>query len=522
MAIRSAGQPVANRRLLSSHCSLCSLTTTVFSQPGSPLDDNQQLLCRGGFCPILEREITARLFLSFKHDHGLFLLKETQVLKQILQAGLGETLASVLRNYDLTPKDKVILSYAVARSYWQYYDSELMRTKWTSDTIWFMPEKDSRDRGQLPLCAYLSFPSGVPSNTTPDILYEDLRTHRCPRIFDIGVLLLEIGLAKPFRTGNRRDMVAQANLNHKIAIDELLELEKTNWDGFTNGKKYFDSAVKFCLNSENFIPPSEQPKTTRQGVVLPTRAATASDWQAGVLTPRRIFHKNVVRPLAWLAKRGFRAQAGDITYVNKKPSPSSQRGLPNTPWQPESEALFHSAIVPKKWLSNLGKISEQVERKRRECRVTAPVRVAILDTGLNRDFPVFKEKSGLIKSITDEADFVNPSASTMTDTFGHGTFMARLIMECAPSVEILVARVAENTNELTSSQVNVKEVRGVVTSSSTYEAYTIGWTGHSLGWADRQSRHHLHVLRLPKRRPRDTRGHRDGTEEAEGEHHLPR
>lgn len=107
------------------------------------MDDNQQLLSRGGFCGILERELTTRLFLSFKHDHGLFLLKKSKDLKQILQGGSGESLTSVLRNYDLTPKDKVMLSYAVARSYWHYYNSELMRTKWTSDTIWFMPEKDN-------------------------------------------------------------------------------------------------------------------------------------------------------------------------------------------------------------------------------------------------------------------------------------------------------------------------------------------------------------------------------------------
>lgn len=428
------------------------------------MNDNQQLLSRGGFCPVLEKEITARLFLSFQHDRGLFLLEKSRILKQILQAGLGECLTSVLRNYDLTPKDKVMLAYAIARSYWQYYDSELMRVKWTSDTIWFMPEKDSRGHeGQLPLCAYLSFPFGVPSNTTPDILYENLLNHRCPRIFDIGVLLLEIGLGKPFRTGNRRDMIAQSNLNHKIAIDELFELEKANWDGFANSKKHFDRAVKFCLNSENFMPPQGQPKTARQGVVLPTRPATASDWRAGVLTRRGIFHKNVVRPLAWLAKRGFKAQAGDITYVNKKPSPSPQRGLSDMPWQPEPEALFHSAIVPKMWLRDLGKISQQVERKRRECGVTTPVRVAILDTGLNRDLPFFKTKSGLIKCIEEEADFAKPSALTRTDTFGHGTFMARLIMDCAPGVQILVARVAENTDELKNSQENIKEVSEGIT-----------------------------------------------------------
>lgn len=132
-------------------------------------------------------------------------------------------------------------------------------------------------------------------------------------------------------------------------------------------------------------------------------------------------------------------------------------------WQPEREGLFHSAIVPKMWLSELKEISRQVESTRRRCRVTAPVRVAILDTGLDRDLPVFQERSGLLESVTDVKDFVTPSTPTVTDTFGHGTFMARLIMECAPGVEILVARVAENTNELKNSQENIRDVREVPT-----------------------------------------------------------
>lgn len=332
-----------------------------------------------------------------------------------------------------------------------------MRIKWTSDTIWFMPEKDGgRHHGQLPLCAYLSFPFGVPSNTTSDILNDDMLTNQCPRVFDIGVLLLEIGRAKPFRTGVRRDMVAQANLNHKIATDGLLELEKTDWDGLASGKKYFDGAIRFCLDSENFIPPSEQPRPNQSRAIGP-------DEQAGVLRRRKTFHKNVVLPLAWLAKKGFRAQAGDITYVNKKPSSSPPTGISNTAWQPEAEALFHTAIVPKMWLRDLTKISEQVERKRRQCRVSTPVRVAILDTRLNRGLPGFKAKSGLLKCIIEEVDFAKLGAPTMTDTFGHGTLMARLIMECAPGAEILVARVAENTSELKSSTDKFKEVSRIAT-----------------------------------------------------------
>jgi hypothetical protein len=425
----------------------------------SPIETTRQPLGRGGFCQFLEEDITSRLFLSFQHDYGLFLLNKSQVPEQILESGPGEPLSSVLHNYDLTPKDKVMLSYAVARSYWQYYDSELMRTKWTSDSIWFMPEKynESRRESKLPLCAYLSFPFGATSDRTPDILYDDLLNHRCPRVFDIGVLLLEIGLAKPFRRGNRRGVVAQTNLNHKIATDELRELERTEWGGFNNNKVYFERAIRFCLQSENFIPVEKELKT-QKGVTSSTTPANPTDVQAGVIARRRIFHKNVVLPLAWLAKRGFKAQAGDITYVNKKPSPAVQRVPLDIFSQPEPEALFHSAIVSELWLRDLKMISQQVERKRRECRVTAPVRVAILDTGLDRNFPTFKTKSGLEKTIIDEMDFTTNTGSNMTDTFGHGTFMARLIMECAPGIEIMVARVAMNTNELKKSEENIEKV----------------------------------------------------------------
>lgn len=352
-----------------------------------------------------------------------------------------------------------MLSYAIARSYWQYYDSDMMRTKWTSDTIWFMSERESGERDDpLPLCAYLSFPFGMPDNITPDIRFEALLNHRCPRIFDIGVLLLEIGLAKPFRGGKRRDMVAQTNLNHMIATDELLRLEKEHWDGFTN-KTYFDRAVKFCLDSENFIPPSKPVKPIR-GSVKPSSEQTPSlDTGAGILARRKIFYKNVVRPLAWLAKRGFRAHAGDITYVNKKPDFSLLEEVSNLISQPEPGALFHSAIDSRMWLQDLKKISEQVERKRRACKVATPVRIAILDTGCDEDFSAFETRKDRFAM---GKNFVNPGATTMTDSFGHGTLMARLIMECAPGAEIQVVRVAENTKKLGENQEKIKEVRGTM------------------------------------------------------------
>jgi hypothetical protein len=89
------------------------------TQLESPVEEHPRFLERGGFCQILEREISARLIMSFKADRGFALLEDPEVLEQILQPGVGQPLTSVLRNYELTPKDKVLLAYAVARAYWQ-------------------------------------------------------------------------------------------------------------------------------------------------------------------------------------------------------------------------------------------------------------------------------------------------------------------------------------------------------------------------------------------------------------------
>ncbi len=337
------------------------------------------------------------------------------------------------------------------------YDSDMMRTRWTSDAIWFMPEKRSRTRrDQLPLCAYLSFPFGTPDTSSRDIFLEDHPTHRCPRIFDVGILLLEIGLGEKFQTGDKADFVAQLNLNHKIAIDSLEELENATWDGFLN-KKVFDQAVKFCLHHKNFIKTPRKPQTSRRRVVKASEPITAEELKKGVIQRRRIFYRHVVQPLAWLAREGFKAKPGDITYVSQK-RPEPQRGSTDPAQQPDGECLFHSAIISKMWLEDIKKISESVELKRRAKRITTPVRVAILDTGLNLDLPIFKKKPGLKRAVKDHVDYVDPGASTMTDTFGHGSLMARIVMECAPGAEILVARVARDTKELKTSQENIRKV----------------------------------------------------------------
>ncbi|KAH0439996.1 hypothetical protein CcaCcLH18_02713 [Colletotrichum camelliae] len=367
---------------------------------------------------------------------------------QLPGPGRGATLLNVIRDYLLTPKDKVILAYIIARAYWQFYDSELMRTKWTSESIWFLPQwtplaEDVSLPEEILLRPYLAFPFGLPEDPLEDVINDDMLNHKHPRIFRIGILLLEIGLGRPFPSFKRPNLVSQLNLDHQIASSQFAELRRESWAGFRY-KSYFDSAVGHCIQSQKLV---------KQSSPLSSRA---KDEHEGVLARRKAFYKNVVQPLAWLARKGFRHGPEDITLIRRKAVSMHGAQTHNIPLLPK--ARFHSGneVVPKKWLKTLNELSREIEGQRRKAGVKTRIRVAVLDTGLNLQLPEFADPDGRIKRVQDVKDFVDQPKGN--DTFGHGSFMARLVMECAPSADIYVARVARNSTDLSRSQVVVQKV----------------------------------------------------------------
>jgi len=115
--------------------------------------------------------------------------------------GKGITLARSRSGHvpyvELTPKDKIILSFAIARSFWEFYGSELATARWSSQDIWFMPRaKCNQTSNDLELKAFISFPFGQDAAAPDEFLEVDDLTHLCPRILSLGIILLEIGLGK--------------------------------------------------------------------------------------------------------------------------------------------------------------------------------------------------------------------------------------------------------------------------------------------------------------------------------------
>ncbi|ORY63910.1 uncharacterized protein BCR38DRAFT_433435 [Pseudomassariella vexata] len=421
-------------------------------RPESHHFHQSKLLHPGAICTLWEKQFSSA-FLWVDSRLGLYQLRGSNIPYRTQLSGPGQRLSYVLRNYTLTPKDTVILAYAIARAYWQAYNSELMRTRWTSDTIWFLPEEqNSRPSNELPLRAYLALPFGIPDDPAHDTLEHDLLNHKFPRIFAIGVILLQIGRGEPFCTPKRSDGITQANQDHWIASRELRRLQDTKWKGFSS-KKVFDRAVEYCLDSGNFVSQSSQPHCP------PIDATNSADTQKGLRIRMKAFYRHVVLPLHWMAKKGFGNYTQEVQYIREKATNTPPTEEPHLR-QGQLQALFHSgkSVTSRKWLQDMNLISADVERKRRQRGLRNPIRVAIIDTGLNPDLPFFRENDSRRQSITYRKDFVDPGASsTLSDSFGHGTLMVRLIMECAPMAEIIVARVSRSTKDLQKNKSKISE-----------------------------------------------------------------
>ena len=379
-------------------------------------------------------------------------------------SGCGVQLSELLQQYELTVEHKIKLSYAIARAFWRFYSSELMNGRWMSGDILFIPidEETSGSEG-IPLRAFVSFPFGTQYKESPaEFCDKDQFTHRYPRILYLGIVLLEIGLGQSL--GLERDstlsLLAHTNTAHMKAKRKLRELKEAKWDGF-RWKDYFVEAVESCLDSTNFKETPTRRKSRPRG---DSNKGDKTVSYSPLPERRDALYRKVVAPLFWLATKGFedteevpvillrKKLRRTSTFADNEEIQSFWNGIRENP-------SFHSgspSITPK-FLEDLQLIAGHILRCRRKVKVTTPIRVAILDTGCQRDLAFFQNPQRS-KRLKGWKDFTSAGSESETDTFGHGTFMARLLMHVAPLVDVYLIRVAENSKDLENNQENIARV----------------------------------------------------------------
>lgn len=92
---------------------------------------------------------------------------------------------------------KYLLSYLLAKSVWQFYNTEWMGKEWTKESIHFMFERRQSDPDAG---IYLNEPF-ISARFEPDASNDDsFLPHKFPEIKALGIVLLEIELGKSLRT----------------------------------------------------------------------------------------------------------------------------------------------------------------------------------------------------------------------------------------------------------------------------------------------------------------------------------
>lgn len=69
-----------------------------------------------------------------------------------------------------------------------------------------------------------------------------------------------------------------------------------------------------------------------------------------------------------------------------------------------------------------------------------PVKIAILDTGIERGHDAFEAREEAIKA---RLNYYNESQRSIPDLNGHGTFTASLILDYAPDAELYIIKIAD-------------------------------------------------------------------------------
>lgn len=125
-----------------------------------------------------------------------------------------------------------------------------------------------------------------------------------------------------------------------------------------------------------------------------------------------------------------------------------------------------------KWKSEYEKVYEKFINNHPSGTPPQPVKIAILDTGIDRDHYSFEAREEQINK--RRWNFYEESKN-VADRNGHGTFTASLILDYAPDVELYVAKIADRDNARPEAMVVVNV--GICLSSNIANTQRLTHTG---------------------------------------------
>ena len=258
----------------------------------STAEENSQVLKVGKFCELLSTSIgNVRIRLNV-HAGQLRDLQEIDLVDQNILHKPSIPLAKALELHQLSTRMKIALSYILAQSFWQFYNSDWMKTRWTSEFIHFMLEKspdDVRDIEQPKIkacnpCYSFRFDDSD-SDFTEHCVAPKIR-HRYPRVLALGILLLEIGGEAPppevdARPSQQQSIVLKINNDWVTGKSVLKSQRWPDFDFKSSGTiaQTYKAVVANCFDEDIFKTDANQ------------------GFEQGIEDRRTIFYERIVYPL---------------------------------------------------------------------------------------------------------------------------------------------------------------------------------------------------------------------------------
>lgn len=434
------------------------------------------------FCELLRKRFgPAKICLKAKGE-TLSVLRDPEELEDDIVQERSISLANVLKERGLVAKKKLILAYILARSFWQFYDSDLMSVQWTTETVQFFRERNVEER-LLDASPYFALPvQRDDSLLTAEYLATEYVVHRYPRVLALGSMLLEIGgKRRKESTGDALDEVT--TYEEKIGIywnDIRSALKRKTWPKLGlqgEVQETYRFIVKNCSDPKLFETNRTDPSTQENVVV------TIED-------RRDILYKRVVYPLkimleklGWIDKSGNVLREDDeqqddlshhdpdivnprnpVAFLNMRDKSNlSKLGfvliISSTAYGRYILTVDHLRSQSEQWLLRVqsSEVSKRLFAGFAENQSLERIRIAVLDTGYDPEATFFKD-SKRKRRIREWKDCVISNSMIRQDTDGHGTHVLSLLMKVAPAANFYVVRVAEGTHDLSNSTSNVAEV----------------------------------------------------------------
>lgn len=313
------------------------------------------------FCKLLGRDIGLGSMDVRIRNETLFILQRAVEIEVDIANGRSISLADVLSNYSLVPKTKLVLAYILAKSVWQFYDSDFMGICWTTRSIQLFREKEDDDDDDEPgvdWAPYYAFSlEQMTERGSVERLPPGQFLHRYPRVLALGAILYELGQKK--RWEKQATYLGLASCTNHIeppTLERIINdtsstirkgIQKKKWPDIdlknTQTLEEYRVIVANCA-SENFFRPDLKEKSPNSPEQSLQKTEEELEEELTIEERRAILFKKVVAPLKEMVQTtGWVDESGNIQRFSMKGATTRLKDEGPDSGKPRSETFLDTS-----------------------------------------------------------------------------------------------------------------------------------------------------------------------------------